>query len=106
MYLEPTGLFSQLLEAVNDPNPEDTMDQIREANEMAITLLANASNKLLLMRRASILEGACYICCRKNWATVAPRLFGLKFLQEAADHLSAGLENNRSHSRIFNSPPS
>jgi len=42
LLLEPIGSLSQLLEAVNDPNPEVTMDQIGEAVEMAITLLANA----------------------------------------------------------------
>jgi len=35
---------------------QTTIDQIKEAVETAITLLANASNKLSLMRRASILE--------------------------------------------------
>ena len=42
LLLEPIGSLSQLLEAVNDPNSEVTMDQIGEAIEMAITLLANA----------------------------------------------------------------
>ena len=56
LLLEPIGPLSHLLEAVNDPDPQVSMDQIGEAVEMAIILLANASNKLSLMRRARILE--------------------------------------------------
>ena len=56
LILEAIGPLSQLLEAVNDPNPQVSMDQIREAVETAITLLANASNKVSVMRRTRILE--------------------------------------------------
>jgi len=56
LILEVIGPLSQLLEAVNDPNPEVSMDQLGEAVETAITLLADASNKTSLMRRTKILE--------------------------------------------------
>lgn len=93
LLLEPIGPLSQLLEAVNDPDPQVTMDQIGEAVETAITLLANASNKLSLMRRARILEEynkelvAFAAEKERNWTAAAPRLFGPNFLKEAADHL-------------------
>ena len=93
LLLEPIGPFSQLLEAVNDPDPQVSMDQIGEAVEMAITLLVNASNKLSLMRRTRVLEEynkelvAFAVENERNWAVAAPRLFGPNFLKEAADHL-------------------
>ena len=55
LLLEAIEPLSQLLEAVNDPDPQLTMDQIGEAVETAVTLLANASNKMSLMR-TKILE--------------------------------------------------
>jgi len=54
LLLEPIGPLSQLLEAVNDPNPPVLMDQIGDS--MTITLLANASINLSLMRRTKVLE--------------------------------------------------
>ena len=93
LLLEPIGPLSQLLEAVNDPDPQVSMDQIGEAVEMAITLLANTSNKLPLMRRARVLdeynkELVTFAAEKeRNWAAAAPRLFGPNFLKEAADHL-------------------
>ena len=56
LLLEVTGPLSQLLEAVNDPDPQVSMDQIGEAVGTAVTLLANASNKMSLMRRTRILD--------------------------------------------------
>ena len=56
LILEAIGRCSQLLEAANNPNLQLTMDQIGDAVETAITLLANAANKTLLMRRTKILE--------------------------------------------------
>jgi len=41
---------------VNDPDPQVSLDQIGDAVETAITLLANAATKTSLMRRARILE--------------------------------------------------
>ena len=93
LLLEPIGPLTQLLEAVNDPDPQVSMDQIGEAVETAITLLANASNKLSLMRRTRVLEEynkelvAFAAEKERNWAVAAPRLFGPNFLKEAADHL-------------------
>jgi len=43
------GLLHQVLEAINDPNPKVTMGEVIET---AITPLANASNKVRLMRIA------------------------------------------------------
>jgi len=56
LILEAIGPLSQLLEAVNDPNPQVSMDQVGEAVETANSLLANASNKASLMRRTKILD--------------------------------------------------
>jgi len=42
LILEAIGPLSQLLEAVNDPNPQVSMDQVGEAVETANSLLANA----------------------------------------------------------------
>jgi len=93
LLLEPIGPLSQLLEAVNDPDPQVSMDQIGEPVKMAITLLANTSNKLSLMRRARVLdeynkELVTFAAEKeRNWAAAAPQLFGPNFLKEAADHL-------------------
>jgi len=56
LLLELIEPLSQLLKAVNNPDPQVSMDQIGEANETAIILLANASNKLSVIRRARILK--------------------------------------------------
>ena len=93
LLLEAIGLLSQLLEAVNDPNPQVSMDQIGEAVETAVTLLANASNKMSLMRRTRILdeynkELVPFAAAKeRDWASAAPRLFGPNFLKEATDYL-------------------
>ena len=69
------------------------MNQISEAVETAITLLANASNTLSLMRKARVLdeynkELVTFAAEKeRNWAAAAPRLLGPNFLKEAADHL-------------------
>ena len=54
--LEVIGPLNQLLEAENDPELNVSMDQIGDAVETAITLLANVANKTSLMRRSRILE--------------------------------------------------
>ena len=95
LILEAIGLLSQLLEAVNNPNPQLTMDKIWDAVETAITitLLANASNKTSLMRRTKILEEynkelvSFAAAQERDWASAAPCLFGPNFLKEAANYL-------------------
>ena len=93
LILEAIGPLSQLLEAVNNPNPQLTMDQIWDAVETAITLLANASNKTSLMRRTKILEEynkelvSFAAAQERDWASAALCLFGPNFLKEAADYL-------------------
>jgi len=93
LILEAIGPLSQLLEAVNDPNPEVSMDQVGEAVKTAITLLANASNKSYFMRRTKILEEynkelvTFAQAKERDWASAAPRLFGPNFLKEAMDYL-------------------
>ena len=93
LILEAIGPLSQLLEAVNDPDPQVSMDQVGEAVETAISLLANASNKASLMRRTKILEEynkdlvSFSEAKERDWASAAPRLFRPNFLKEAADHL-------------------
>ena len=89
LLLEAIGLLIQLLEAVNNP----PMDQIGEALATAITLLANASNKMSLMRRIRIPEEynkelVPFAAAKEtDWASAAPRLLGLNSLKEAADYL-------------------
>ena len=56
LILEAIGPLSQLLEAINDPNPQVSLDQIEEAVETAIIILANSYNKTSLIRRTKILE--------------------------------------------------
>ena len=93
LLLEAIGHLSQLLEAINDLDPQVTMDQIGEAVETAVTLLANASNKMSLMRRTKIMEEynkelvPFAAAKERDWASAAPRLFGPNFLKEAADYL-------------------
>ena len=93
LLLEVVEPLSQLLEAVNDPEPKVTMDQIGDAVQTAISLLANAANKMSLMRRARILEEynkelvPFAAAQERHWASAAPRLFGPNFLKEAADYL-------------------
>ena len=92
LLLEATEPLSQLLEAVNDPDPQLTMDQIGEAVETAVTLLANASNKMSLMRTKILEEYNKELvpfaaAKERDWASAAPRLFGPNFLKEAADYL-------------------
>ena len=95
LLLEAIGPMSQLLEAVNDPDPQVTTDQIGEAVDLetAVTLLANASNKMSLMRMTKILEEynkelvPFAAAKEQDWASAAPRLFGPNFLKEAADYL-------------------
>ena len=91
--LEAVGPLSQLLEAVNDNEPQVSMDQIGEAVETAITLLANASGQVSAVRRARVLEDynkellPFAAAKERNWASAAPHLFGSNFLKEATDYL-------------------
>jgi len=80
------------LEAVNDPEQQVSMEQIGETVETAITLIANTSNKVSLMRRTKTMdeynkELVSFITAdeRDCWASAAPCLFGPNFLKEAAD---------------------
>ena len=81
------------MEAINDPDPQVTMDQIGKAVEAAVTSLANASNKMSLMRRTKILEEynkelvPFAAAKERDWASAAQRLFGPNFLKEVADYL-------------------
>ena len=54
--LEAVGPLSQLLEAINDEDPQISMDQIGEAVETALTLLANASLHMSEVRCTKVLE--------------------------------------------------
>ena len=93
LILEAIGPLSQLLEAINDPNPQVSLDQIGEAVETTINLLANAYYKTFLMRRARILKEynkelvTFAEAQERNWASAAPQLFWPNFLKEAADYL-------------------
>ena len=102
LLLEAIGPLNQFMEAINDPDPQVainnsdpqvTMDQIGEAVETAVTSLANASNKMSLMRRTKILEEynkefvPFAAAKEQDWASTVPRLFGPNFLKEAADYL-------------------
>ena len=91
LILEAIGPLRQ-----SDPNPQVSLDQIEEAAETAIIILANcpnACNKTSLIRRTKILEeynkelvifaGA----QERNWASAAPQLFGLNFLKAPAHYL-------------------
>ena len=93
LILETIGPLSQLLEAVNDPEPSVSMDQVGDAIETAIILLANAANKTSVMRRTRILEEynkelvPFATAQERDWTSAAPRLFGPTFLKDAADYL-------------------
>ena len=52
LILEAIVPLIQLLEAVNDPEPNLSMNQIGDAIEIVIILLPNASNKTSLMRES------------------------------------------------------
>ena len=91
--LEAVGPLSQLLEAINDEDPQISMDQIGEAVETALTLLANASLHISEVRRTKVLEEynkellPFATAKERDWASGAPRLFGPNFLKEATDYL-------------------
>ena len=114
LILEAVGPLSQLLEAVNDPNSDVTMDQIGDAVETAITLIANASNKTSLMRRTRVLEEynkelvTFASAGERDWTSAAPRLFGPNFLKEAADYLQhlQLIRKVKQPSQGFRQPPS
>jgi len=78
---------------VNDPEPNLSLDQIGDAVETAIALLANALNKTTLMRRSRVLEEynkelvPFATAQERDWTSAAPRLFGPTFLKDAADYL-------------------
>ena len=114
LILEAVGPLSQLLEAVNNPNLDVTMDQIGDAVETAITLIANASNKTSLMRRTKVLEEynkelvTFASAGERDWTSAAPRLFGPNFLKEAADYLQhlQLIRKVKQPSQGFRQPPS
>ena len=114
LILEAVGPLSQLLEAVNDPNSDVTMDQIGDTVETAITLIANASNKISLMRRTIVLEEynkelvTFASAGERDWTSAAPRLFGPNFLKEAADYLQHFqlIRKVKQPSQGFRQPPS
>ena len=54
--LEAVGPLSQLLESVNSEGDPPSMDQIGDAVETALTLLANASIHISGVRRTKVLE--------------------------------------------------
>ena len=91
--LEAVGPLSQLLEAINNEDPQISMDQIGEAVETALTLLANASLHISEVRRTKVLEEynkelLPFATAKKHdWASGAPRLFGPNFLKEATNYL-------------------
>ena len=91
--LEAVGPLSQLLEAINDEDPQISMDQIGEAVETALTLLANASLHISEVRRTKVFEEynkellPFATAKERDWASGAPRLFGPNFLKEATDYL-------------------
>ena len=93
LILEAIGPLSQLLEVVNNCEPNLSMDQIGDAVETAIALLANASNKTSLMRISEVLEEYSKeivpfaAAQERDWTSAAPRLFGPTFLKDAADYL-------------------
>ena len=69
------------------------MDQIGEAVETALTLLANASTQVSAVRRTKILEDynkelVPFVAAKeRDWTSGAPRLFRPNFLKEATDYL-------------------
>ena len=91
--LEAIGPLSQLLEAINDEDPQISMDQIGEAVETALALLANASLHISEVQRTKVLEEynkellPFATAKERDWASGAPRLFGPNFLKEATDYL-------------------
>ena len=93
--LTAVGPLSQLLEAVNDNEPQVSMDQIEEAVKTAITLLANASGQVSAIRQAKVLEQynkelLPFAAAKEhmyNWASAAPHLFEPNFLKEATAYL-------------------
>ena len=107
--LEAVGPLSQLLEAINDDEPQLSMDQIGEAVKTALTLLANASLQISEVRRTRVLEEynrellPFAIAKECDWASAAPRLFGPNFLKEATDYLQQ-LQLLRK-GQVFTRPP-
>ena len=83
------------------------MDQIGEAVEMAITLLANASGQVSAVRKARVLEEynkellPFAAAKERNWASSA-QPFRLNFLQEVTDYLQQ-LQLLRKATSIVNS---
>ena len=91
--LEAIRPLSQLPEAINDEDPQISMDQIGEAVETALTLLANASLNISEVWRTKVLKEynkellPFATAKERDWASGAPRLFGPNFLKEATDYL-------------------
>lgn len=93
LILDAVGPLTQLLEVVNDEQPQVTMEQVGEAVETALSLLANASYQMSAMQQSKILEEynkeLLTFAAAKNcdWVSAAPYLFGPNFLKEASDYL-------------------
>ena len=93
LVLDAIGPLTQLLEVVNDDQARVTTDQISEAVETAISLLANASYQISAVRRPKVLEEynkellPFAAASERDWASAAPHLFGQNFLKEASEYL-------------------
>ena len=78
---------------VNNDQPQMTKDQIGEAVETALSLLANTSHQMSAMRRAKILEEynkdllTFTVAKDSDRANAALELFGPNFLKEASGYL-------------------
>ena len=110
--LEAVGPLSQLLESVNSDEDPPSMDQIGEAVETALTLLANASIHISSVRRAKVLEDYNRELVpfaaedERDWTSGAPRLFGPNFLKEASEYLQQlHLVSKVKQKPVFQQPP-
>ena len=88
------------------------MDQIGDAVEMALTLLANTSIHISGVRRTKVLEDynkelvSFAAENERDWTSGAPRLFGPSFLKEASDYLQQlQLVRKVKEKPVFHQPP-
>ena len=105
--LEAVGPLSQLLECINSEETLPSMDQIGDAVEAALTLLALHISGI---RRTKILEDYKELVSfaateEHDWTSGAPQLFGPNFLREASDYSSYSCLEKLKRSRFFSSPP-
>ena len=86
------------------------MDQIGEAVETALTLLANASIHISGMRRTKVYSKELVPFAaesERDWTSGDPRLFGPSFLKEALDYLQQlQLVRKVKEKPVFHSAPS